>query len=215
MIQFSSARPLVDMHNLTDLLAGDATLVDALRTPGDLRAADRRLQAIAGTLRLHRVLLMNRQGVCVASNEENPVANLIGVDLADRDYVARALKGERLSQFVVGRVSSVPGFHFAAPVVRNGRVLGVLALKMDLRALAGPLSLSSVIIADAMSPRFSSREALCASASASTARKASMLPWMSERTAMGWAPAVCCSLMKKFEITEADKSQCWLDAVCD
>jgi len=138
------------MHNLTDLLAGDATLADALRAPGGLRAADLRLQAIADTLRLHRVLLMNRQGVCVASNEETPAANLIGVDLADRDYVARALKGERLSQFVVGRVSSVPGFHFAAPVVRNGRVLGVLALKMELRALAGPLSLSSVIIADAM-----------------------------------------------------------------
>ncbi len=137
------------LHDLTDLLAGDAVLADALRDPATQPAAHRRLVSIARTLSLHRVLLLNRHGVCVVSNEQNPTGNLVGVDLADRDYVIRALRGDNAVEFVVGRVSSVPGFHFSAPVRVHGRIVGALVLKTDLQSLAGQLPLSSVVITDA------------------------------------------------------------------
>jgi diguanylate cyclase (GGDEF) domain len=138
------------MHSLAALLAGGSGLAGALLDPDKLPEVSLRLQSIASTLRLHRALLINGRGVCVASNEENAADNLIGIDLHDREYVARALLGEHLTQFVVGRVSSVPGFHFSSPVLLRGKIVGVLALKMDLRTLADQLSLPSGIIADSM-----------------------------------------------------------------
>jgi diguanylate cyclase (GGDEF)-like protein len=141
------------LRNLSALLAEDALLTGALahgKKNGARAAAHRRLKTIATRLGLSRALLLDRRGVCVASDEPTRAFNLVGVDLSDRQYVIHALRGEPHTQLVVGRISSEPGFHFSSPVVLNGKVLGVLSLKMGLLPLADQIPLPSGIIVDAM-----------------------------------------------------------------
>jgi len=139
-----------NLHDLTTLIASGPNLPAALRDPSQRQALSGRFQTIARTLHLHRALLMDKSGVCIASNESDPSMNLLGISLLDREYVYRAMQGESFAQLVVGRVSSVPGFHFSTPVMQNGKVLGVLALKMNLETLGKQVAMSSGVISDAL-----------------------------------------------------------------
>lgn len=139
-----------NLREVSVLLATAPYVAAALRDPADLPAVSRRYQAVGRTLHLHRVLLMDRRGVCVATNETDPLRNLLGVSLADREYVSNSLAGRLFTQLVVGRVSSVPGFHVSAPVRAGGGVIGALAVKMDLQTLSREVLMRSGVVADAM-----------------------------------------------------------------
>jgi len=145
-----TAAKFATIHQLTALLASEHSLAAKFALQGVGSRANAHLREIGERLHMHRVLLIDTNGVCVASNESDPRANLVGVSLRDREYVARALQGRSWTQFVVGRVSGVPGIHFSAPVVRRGRVVGVFALKVDLGTLADEMNLSTGFVADPM-----------------------------------------------------------------
>lgn len=136
------------MRSLSALLAADSELAAGLSDPSALPAAARRLKRIAESFGLSHALLLDRRGVCLATNEPANRARLVGVSLADRDYVAGALAGEGRTQLVVGRISSEPGFHFSAPVRQGGTVLGVLSLKVGLKNLADQFFLPTGVIVD-------------------------------------------------------------------
>lgn len=136
------------IRKLTVLLATDSRIIAALKGEGDFAECTRYLQSVGDTLRLHRAFLLDKNGVCVASNDAVMPKNLLGVNLADRDYFIRAMAGESTVQFVVGRVSTIPGFHFAAPVTGPDGYLGVAVLKVDTGTLAQQLYLPTGFVTD-------------------------------------------------------------------
>lgn len=136
------------IRKLTALLATDSRIVAALKGEGDLAECTRYLQSVGDTLRLHRAFLLDTRGNCVASNDANLASNLVGVNLSDREYFARAMRGESSAQFVVGRVSTVAGFHFSAPVMGPNGYLGVVVLKLDKDTLAQQLYLPTGFVTD-------------------------------------------------------------------
>lgn len=136
------------IRKLTALLATDSRIVAALKGEGDFAECTRYLQSVGDTLRLHRAFLLDTKGICVASNDANLANNLLGVNLADREYFISAMRGESAAQFVVGRVSTVPGFHFSAPVIGPNGYLGVVVLKLDTDTLAQQLYLPTGFITD-------------------------------------------------------------------
>lgn len=136
------------IRKLTALLATDSRIVAALKGEGDLAECTRYLQSVGDTLRLHRAFLVDAKGICVASNDASLASNLVGVNLADREYFVRAMRGESVAQFVVGRVSTVPGFHFSAPVMGPNGYLGVVVLKLDTDTLAQQLYLPTGFVTD-------------------------------------------------------------------
>ena len=136
------------IKKLTGLLATDSRIIAALRGDGDFAECTRYLQSVGDTLRLHRAFLLDKNGVCVASNDAGMPKNLLGVNLADRDYFIRAMAGESTVQFVVGRVSTIPGFHFAAPVSGPDGYLGVAVLKVDTETHAQQLYLPTGFVTD-------------------------------------------------------------------
>lgn len=72
-------------------------------------------------------------------SSRQPVA---GVNLADRGYVQRALKGKTLavSGYIVGRVTGQPTLNFAYPALGpDGKVRAVVVLAYDLSQLSGSL----------------------------------------------------------------------------
>ncbi|OLN29634.1 diguanylate cyclase/phosphodiesterase (GGDEF & EAL domains) with PAS/PAC sensor(s) [Desulfovibrio sp. DV] len=138
------------MRKLSRLLAGDGRVVSLLRqpTPALLGEFDRYLQEFARDLDLHRVFILAADGRCVASNDFANAESLVSRDFRDREYFSLAMSGQPATQFVVGRVSTVPGFHFATPVRDGGEILGVATAKIDLPTLAKPLHFTSGFITD-------------------------------------------------------------------
>lgn len=137
------------LRNMAMLLASDSDWARALELPVLREAANAKLDDMAGMLRLHRTMLVDARGVCRASNGARTSTSLVGVNLADRSYVSDALAGKPGLQFVVGRISTVPGFHFSAPVRSAGKVVGVLGLKIDLPTLSDQLGQLSGFVTDA------------------------------------------------------------------
>ena len=138
------------MGKLSRLLAGDGRVVSLLRqpTPILLGEFDRYLQEFARDLDLHRVFILAADGRCVASNDFANAETLVGRNFRDRAYFSLAMSGRPATQFVVGRVSTVPGFHFATPVRDGGEILGVATAKIDLPTFAKYLHFTSGFITD-------------------------------------------------------------------
>ena len=136
------------IRKLTALLATDSRIVAALKGEGDFAECTRYLQNVGDTLRLHRAFLINTNGICVASNDASLANSLLGVNLADREYFIKAMRGKNATQFVVGRVSTIAGFHFSAPVIGPDGYLGVVVLKLDKDTLAQQLYLPTGFVTD-------------------------------------------------------------------
>ncbi|MBN9695585.1 MAG: response regulator [Zoogloea sp.] len=99
--------------------------------PG-LRHLGKRFQDTARHLKADVIWLMNTRGECIAASNAGAVLSFVGGDYSDRLYVRDALAGRPGHQYLVGRLSQVPGLYFSYPVLEEGRVVGVVAVKREL-----------------------------------------------------------------------------------
>lgn len=136
------------VRKLVGLLTTDSRIVSALKGGGNIAECNAYLKSVGETLSLHRAFLLNKDGRCIASNDAGKPHNLLGVSMVDREYFTRAMDGEIATQFVVGRVSTVPGFHFSAPVRGPHGNIGVVVLKVDTNTLAQQLYLPTGFVTD-------------------------------------------------------------------
>ncbi len=69
------------------------------------------------------VFVIDPKGICIAEGSGN-----IGMDLGDRPYFQQALKGEQnISDVVVSKISGDLTMVFAAPIKKEGQIVGVMA----------------------------------------------------------------------------------------
>ena len=96
-----------------------------------------------------KIWIIDSSGDCFASSNFDQSDSLVGVNYADRLYFKIALAGQQGKQYVVGRLSSVGGFIFSAPIYEKGAVIGVVASKINTPDLAQRLNLFNSFITDA------------------------------------------------------------------
>jgi diguanylate cyclase len=94
------------------------------------------------------IWVINPRGICIAASNYRKPDSFQGTDYHDRDYFRAAARGALGRQFAVGRRSRIPGLFFSAPVVEQGRVLGVVASKVDLPALNTWISQTDSFLTD-------------------------------------------------------------------
>jgi C4-dicarboxylate-specific signal transduction histidine kinase/CheY-like chemotaxis protein len=119
--------------------------------PKDPRLADLNdlLKNSAEALRAVSVLwVMNPDGECLAASNFEKGDSFVGTSYKDREYFREAMAGEAGQQFAVGRKTGVPGLFFSSPVLDKGRVLGVIAAKIDLPVLETWISQTDSFLAD-------------------------------------------------------------------
>ena len=92
----------------------------------------RAFDGIARDLNADGVWLLNAAGDCVASGKLGTSGGFVGGNYADRQYFQDTVKGKHGRQYVVGRVSQVPGLYFSSPVMVDGQYLGAVVVKRDL-----------------------------------------------------------------------------------
>jgi PAS domain S-box-containing protein len=131
VIEFLSTPRLPDTAGLTD--AERNRLRDAQLRDSAVQAMNTQLDHAVDDFGLQLVLLIDRDGNTVANGIADKVTlpTSVANNLRNREYFIEAMMAGESSQFLLGRVSRVPGFYFAHRVDREGRPLGVAVIKQD------------------------------------------------------------------------------------
>lgn len=79
--------------------------------------------------------LMNAEGLTVASSNSRSPQSYVGLRFGYRPYFIEATQGRQGRFYGVGTVTGLPGYFISAPVRSDGRIVGVVAVKVSLDAL--------------------------------------------------------------------------------
>ncbi len=160
-IQINISRHLETLHGIPTVVARDGEVVRALQhsgiTPVEQRkqvwsrqfaAVDDYLNAVALSLGSDVVYVMNTAGDCIASSNVGKPDSFVGANYASREYFKAAMEGQSGNQYAVGKTSKLPGLYFSAPVVENGRIIGAVAVKINMSALAHWVNQTDAFVTD-------------------------------------------------------------------
>ncbi len=111
-----------------------ARLLDAPDDPALLAEVNALLRATADTLRVSDVYLMDATGLTLAASSYRKPLSFVGQNFAYRPYFIGAARGEVGRYFALGTTSGERGYFYAAPVWRDGGVIGVVAIKFTVDA---------------------------------------------------------------------------------
>jgi len=110
-------------------------IVAALRDPTRVQATNAYLEEVnrrAGSVVLY---LIDSSGKTIASSNWNTPQSFVGQDYANRPYFIDALRGQSGRFYGVGLTTGEPGYFISAPVREDDRIVGVVAVKVDLRTI--------------------------------------------------------------------------------
>lgn len=163
-------RTLSVFHGIPAALGRDRAVVDALKRFGDrpdlaflpaarrqaILSADPRLaelnRSLAGSVQdigaVSVIWLINPAGDAIAASNGGRPDSFVGTNYRDRTYFTEAMAGRFGHQFALGRVSNIPGLFFSAPVRDGDRVLGVMAIKIDIPYLSSWVNQANAFLSD-------------------------------------------------------------------
>lgn len=138
----SNLRTELERHAAVPMvLARDREVTDLLRDPSPERVdrMNRKLEAIAATLKASALYVMNPAGTTVAASNWNASPSFVGQNFSYRPYFQSAMERGEGHHFALGTTSLVPGYYTAQRVVAEnrteGRPLGVVVLKVGFQEL--------------------------------------------------------------------------------
>ena len=101
-----------------------------------LRKVNLLMENTKGILNANTVYLMDPTGEVIAgTNYGNTAENFVGNNYNFRPYFQKAIAGDNYIYGAVGKTSRERGFYFSSPVRSQNEVLGVIVVKIDLKAL--------------------------------------------------------------------------------
>ena len=149
-------RNLKGLKGIPLVLSGQDTVVSALRRfsatapssaldsqqrkqrwtkDAQLGALNQSLDIAATNLLADILFILDANGNCIAASNAGTSQSFIGANYAYRDYFLQARAGQRGRQYAVGRTSKLPGLYYSAPVIENGRFLGTVVAKRDIKEI--------------------------------------------------------------------------------
>ncbi|WP_247874292.1 ATP-binding protein [Azospirillum sp. TSH58] len=138
----SNLRTELERHAAVPMvLARDREVADLLRDPSPERVdrLNRKLEAIAATLKASALYVMNAAGTTVAASNWNASPSFVGQNFSYRPYFQSAMEQGEGHHFALGTTSLVPGYYTAQRVVAenrtDGRPAGVVVLKVGFQEL--------------------------------------------------------------------------------
>jgi diguanylate cyclase (GGDEF)-like protein len=81
------------------------------------------------------IWLVNTNGICIASSNARSPLSYVGIDMRTRPYLSGTLLGEFVEMYGVGEASGEPGIFVAAPVYRDGLLVGAIAARVGIARL--------------------------------------------------------------------------------
>jgi signal transduction histidine kinase/CheY-like chemotaxis protein len=146
------------LGNLPEVLADDPILKDPMLATGGhpdsgrnaaaLQAANQRLKQLADQLELDVVYLIGANGIIVSSSNFAARDSLVGTDVHFRQYYTAIENGGRGRQFAFGIATLLPGMYFAAPIRKDGKFHGGVAVKRSMVNLFRLTTRNTVYLVD-------------------------------------------------------------------
>ncbi|HEX7916981.1 PAS-domain containing protein, partial [Rudaea sp.] len=126
-------------RSLPRVLALDPDLLAALSaplSPAQRDALNRKLELANDVAHLSTLTLIGRDGIALAASNWNLPTSNVGQDYTFRPYVQQALAEGSGHFYGIGLTTGAPGYFLSQAVRDNsGRVLGVVAIKIELTTL--------------------------------------------------------------------------------
>lgn len=129
---------LVRHESLPGLLSLDPSLLALLRQPDDksrVDAANAYLEAAQQGAMVGATYLIDASGQTLAASNWRQPVSFIGQNYAFRPYFTEAIENGLGRFYGVGVTTGEPGYFLAAPVRDQGKILGVVVLKVGLEAM--------------------------------------------------------------------------------
>ncbi|PLX40789.1 MAG: two-component sensor histidine kinase [Hyphomicrobiales bacterium] len=114
---------------------GIRALLLAPASPRLVRAANLELKRINAAVQASDVYVMNVSGLTLASSNYELKTSFVGQNFSYRPYFQDAVSGGLGRYFALGTTSLKRGYYFASPVRADGRIIGVVAVKVDIDQL--------------------------------------------------------------------------------
>ena len=124
-------------EHLPYLVGAERTLSDVLQSPNDgalTEQANRYLAFAKQRSDVAAIYVIDRQGQTLAASNWATGASFVGKNYRFRPYFQAAIQGETGFFYGVGVTTGEPGAFIAAPVSVDQRIIGVVAIKIDLTA---------------------------------------------------------------------------------
>ncbi len=106
------------------------------------------LALIQTSLGVDLMMVIDATGDVIASSVTNPSLNPVGINTSERKWFRDISQGKSGMQYAIGKKSGVPGLFFASPVIRDGRVLGAVVTRVDVRGLSFLARQSDIFVSD-------------------------------------------------------------------
>lgn len=138
-------------ESLPYLLGGHPFVQDVLADPANRRQVNR-ANAYLEDMNRHAhataTYVITASGLCVAASNWRGPDSFTGIGYQFRPYFIDAVKGGTGRFFGIGTISRDPGYYISQPVRRDGKIIGVAVVKLNLEWFQGADASEPLVVAD-------------------------------------------------------------------
>ncbi|WP_319016648.1 sensor histidine kinase [Burkholderia thailandensis] len=138
-------------ESLPYLLGGHPFVQDVLAAPGNHRYVNRAnvyLEDMNRHAHATATYVITANGLCVAASNWRGPDSFTGIGYQFRPYFIDAVKGGTGRFFGIGTISRDPGYYISQPVRRDGKIIGVAVVKLNLEWFQGADASEPLVVAD-------------------------------------------------------------------
>jgi two-component system C4-dicarboxylate transport sensor histidine kinase DctB len=137
-------------ESLPYLLAEHPIVQDVLvdPTPANAKRANLYLEDLNRHARATVTYIISLDGYCVAASNWSGPGSFVGAGYQFRPYFVDAMKGGVGRFFGIGTISQAPGYYISQPVRRDGKIIGVSVVKLDLEWFQGVDASEPLVVTD-------------------------------------------------------------------
>jgi PAS domain S-box-containing protein len=125
-------------------------LRSALQAQPELAAMNDFLAASAEGLGADLIYLRDDAGNCVAASDAGTATSIVGQHLSDRTFFEQTRDRHAARLFAVGHATGIAGMYFSSSIYEDGRFIGGVFVKRNMRALAAMVGHEGAFVVDAM-----------------------------------------------------------------
>jgi two-component system, NtrC family, C4-dicarboxylate transport sensor histidine kinase DctB len=116
--------------------------------PEWVAAANHYLEDVNRHARATTTYIIGADGLCVAASNWRAPDSFVGVQYRFRPYFIDAAKGGVGRFFGIGTISHDPGYYLSQPVRRDGKIVGVVVVKLNLEWFPGSDANEPLLVTD-------------------------------------------------------------------
>ncbi|WP_240655667.1 sensor histidine kinase [Paraburkholderia phosphatilytica] len=147
----SALKATLDRYeSLPYLLAGHPLVQDVLAdpTPAGVDRANRYLVDMNAHARATATYIIKADGLCIAASNWSQPDSFVGVEYRFRPYFDDAVKVGSGRFFGIGTISHDPGYYISQAVYRDGKMVGVAVVKLNLEWFQGVDATDPLLVTD-------------------------------------------------------------------